>query len=63
VQKNLNLAFADLEMSLVDEKSSAGTNAIPVQPVVESPKAIEGGKASLDLDIDVGESTPHARKL
>jgi predicted RNase H-like nuclease (RuvC/YqgF family) len=63
VQKNLNLAFADLEMSLVDEKSSAGANAVPVQPVVETPKALEGGKASLDLDIEVGEPTPHTRKL
>ena len=63
VQKNLNLAFADLEMSLVDEKSSAGANAVPVQPLVETPKAIEGGSSSLDLDIEVTAPSSHPRKL
>jgi len=55
VQKNLNLAFADLEMSLVDEKSS-DNKAAPVQAEVVPPKAIEGGgRNSLDLDIEVIE--------
>ncbi|MFT3870895.1 MAG: hypothetical protein QM715_20775 [Nibricoccus sp.] len=63
VQKNLNLAFADLEMSLVDEKSPAGTNAIPVQPVVEAPKTLADEKASLDLDIEVVDPASRPRKL
>jgi len=53
VQKSMNVAFADLELSLVDEKGAdKADKAIPVQ-VVEAPKTLEAGSSSLELDLDV----------
>jgi hypothetical protein len=56
VQKNLNLAFAELEMSLADESSGQKpipSNALPPQPV-------EPGPQTLELDIEVAD--PRSKK-
>lgn len=52
VQKNLNLAFAELEMSLADESSAKTSDrAISVAPA----QPVEGGIQTLELDIEVSE--------
>lgn len=57
VQKNLNLAFAELEMSLADETSGhKGAPAIAVAPVQQ----IEGGSQTLELDVEVAD--PRSKK-
>jgi dsDNA-specific endonuclease/ATPase MutS2 len=56
VQKNLNMAFAELEMSLADgESKEVGRvgKAVPVTPIVAAPAETEGGTTSLDLDVSL----------
>lgn len=60
VQKGLNSAFADLQVSLLDEKGLPGRMSSPVAGISTTEvKALPepSGKNSLDLNIDIG-STP-----
>jgi len=55
VQKSLYTAFADLELSLGEEKATI--NVTPTQ-TSDAPKAIENGRHSLDLDIEAPDVVP-----
>lgn len=57
VQKNLNLAFAELEMSLADEASAQ--RSAPALPATSEP-AIDAGPVTLELDVEV--AAPRAVK-
>jgi hypothetical protein len=59
VQKSLNLAFADLEMSLADEKADQQAKA--GLPATGVPPAIESGSQTLELDIEVAEPRSNKR--
>jgi hypothetical protein len=56
VQKSLNMAFADLELSLGDEKPVI--NVTPAQATGEAPTALENGRSPLDLVIDETDHVP-----
>ncbi|MGA3007842.1 MAG: hypothetical protein ABSE59_08125, partial [Opitutaceae bacterium] len=60
VQKGLNAAFADLQVSLLDEKGLPGPMSSPVAAISKAevkPLPEPGGKNSLDLNIDI-DATP-----
>jgi len=66
VEKSLNVAFADLELSLADEKADKASKATPVAPAQsaiggpDTPKALGAGATTLDLNtLDLDVSVPH----